>query len=494
MWLLSAHVSVPAVLLFIAAVLVCAAPLRRAVAGLPLLNRSWIRAAALLLLLVVANVWLVNGNRTEIPKGNYAFVGATVITGHLGGEPIADGVVLVDDRGKIAAVGPASQVPVPDGYELIDLEGKYLLPGLINAHGHLLMTGSRPEEEFRPPSILNDDLLLELLGAFLRSYPGRQLTLRLMERNAQVALRAGVTTLRSLGDPNWIDVKLRDRIARGEVLGPRLLVSGPILCVTGGHAHQIGQVIDGPDEGRRAVRRALRKGVDVIKIASTGGVSDSRRIGEAGELQMTPEEIAAITDEAHRKNTLVAAHAESAAGVKEALQAGVDSIEHGAELDEESLRLFKNNPNALRGYTTLHPTLAVVGPIAELTDEVREDPALYVVMANGIEIKERMITGYRQAVEGGVKIAVGTDAGISHHSSVWMEMKYFHELAGVPNDIALHLGTLGTAESIGVADITGSIDPGKSADLLIVNANPLDDLSALATPHLVVAAGTLVSP
>jgi imidazolonepropionase-like amidohydrolase len=496
-WLLARHVSVVGVLLFVAAMSICLPPLRRRLAAVPLLGRPSVLALMLLLLLVVANDRLVAGNRAEIEREPLALVGATVISGRLDAAPIEDAVVLVDDEGRISAVGARAEVPVPSGTRVIDLAGRYLMPGLVNAHAHLLMTGRKPDEKLEQSSlrtVMASDLLVELMTAFLRSYPGRQIVMALMEKNAQIALRAGVTTLRGLGDPNFVDVALRDRIARGEFLGPRLLVSGPLLCTTGGHAHQIALVFDGPDEARRAVRTAMRKGVDVIKIASTGGVTDSRRIGEAGELQMTPEEIAAVTDEAHRKNVLVAAHAESAQGVKEALRAGVDSIEHGAELDAESLRLFNNNPKSLRGYTTLHPTLAVVGPEMELTDEIRADPDRYVFYMNGQEIKRRMLIGYKQAVDGGVKVAVGTDAGITHHSSVWTEMRFFVEIGGLTNAEALHLGTLGTAESIGVDAITGSVEAGKFADFVIVDANPLDDLSTLANPRLVVAAGVVVDP
>jgi imidazolonepropionase-like amidohydrolase len=459
--------------------------------NIPLLRGRPARIAVCVLLLLCANLLLGTGESVDVERENTAFVGATIITGHRGEAPITSGVLLVGVDGLIQAVGDARSVPVPAGYRVIDLSGNFLLPGLINAHGHLLMDGREPGEPLDLERFAVPSWVMNALGAFLQTYPGRRLAVWQMEKNVESALYAGVTTLRGLGDPAFGDVEVRDRIKAGQTIGPRILASGPVLCVTGGHANQIGQVIDGPDEARRAVRIALQRHVDQIKIANTGGVSDSRRIGEAGELQMTPEEIEAVVDEAHRKNVLVAAHAESAQGVLEALRAGVDSIEHGAELDDEAIRLFKNNPNSLRGYTTLHPTLSVIAGDVELTAEVRSNPALFVMHSNGNVIKERMLAGFDRAVAEGVTIAVGTDAGIVRHAAVWKEMLYFTLFGGISNEDALHIGTLGTAESIGVADITGSIDVGKFADFLVVESDPIEDLNALAEPVFVVSEGVV---
>ncbi len=451
----------------------------------------WLRGTLAIVLLGSANALLGTGGSEPPQRVPTAFVGATVLTGHRDAAPIADAVVLVDADGRIADVGTKGVLPVPDGYEVVDLDGHTLLPGLLNAHAHLLLTGREPGEPLALERFAMPEWLMETLTALLDSYPGRWLALWQMEKNARSALEGGVTTLRGLGDPGFGDVQVRERIAAGQAVGPRVLASGPLICVTGGHGHPIGQVVDGPDEARRAVRKAVRRGVDHIKIASTGGVSDSRRLGEAGELQMTPEEIEAVTDEAHRKNILVAAHVESAQGVLEALRAGVDSIEHGAELSPEAIALFRENPKALRGFTTLHPTLSVIAGEMEISDAAREDPLLFVMVSNGIEIKRRILEGYRQARAGGVRVAVGTDAGIVRHDAVWKEMLYFVEIGGLSHAEALHLGTLATAESIGIADRTGSIEAGKSADLLVVAGDPLVDLHALDTPVLVVADGVV---
>ena len=493
-WALAQRVSWLSVICLLGALLLLVPLLRRKLSGLPLLLHGWVRAVVLLSLLLAANWLLANGDRPEIVRAPHAFVGATILTGEFERAAIEDGVVLVDAAGLIVEVGDRDGVDIPEGYDVVDLRGKVMLPGLLNAHGHLMLPGRPAGEAIELSNFAMPDWVMNSLAVLMRSYPGERLVLWQMQRNARLALEGGVTTLRGLGDPGFLDVELRDRIAAGRALGPRILASGPLLCTTGGHGHQIAQVIDGADEARRAVRNALFHRVDHIKVASTGGVSDSRRIGEAGELQMTPEEIAAVTDEAHRRKVLVAAHAESSEGVLEALRAGVDSIEHGASLDPEAIALFLDNPRSLRGYTTLHPTLSVIAGPLEVTDEVRANPALLVMVTNGMMIRDEMIAGYRQAVEAGVRIGVGTDAGIVSHRDVWKEMLYFVEQGGVTPEQALYWGTLGTARSIGVEALTGSIEVGKFADLLVVDADPRQRLDTLGSPYLVVAAGGIHEP
>jgi imidazolonepropionase-like amidohydrolase len=493
LWLLAERASIAAVAVALIGLALVLPPLRGVLAGRAVIGSARLRGAACIALLVLATVWLERADRYEIERGQTAFKGMTILTGLADHSPIEDGVVLVDASGRIAAVGTRANTPIPAGYRVIELRGKTLLPGLINAHGHLILPGrDRTDGAASTPGIAPPPWLADLILGLLETYPGRRLALWQMANNASRALRAGVTTLRGLGDPNFYDVELREQVVRGKRRGPRLLVAGPLLCVTGGHAHQIGHVFDGPDEGRRAVRNSLFHGVDTIKIASTGGVSDAKRIGEAGELQMTPEEIAAVVDEAHRKRVLVSAHAESREGVLEALRAGVDIIEHGAELDAEAIALFADNPESLRGYSTLHPTLSVLVSVGEPADALRDDPRRYVIAVNGARIKKAMITGYRQAVAAGVHIGVGTDAGIVDHASVWKEWVQMVEIGGLSNAEVIHTGTLATAQSIGIAEITGSIEVGKFADLLVVDGNPLTDLSTLSKPYLVVAAGALV--
>lgn len=494
-FLLTWHASWLAVLLSLLAAALFIPLTRRPLARLPLLGRPWLRVACFGIAIVFAHSVLDRSDYAEIERKARAFTGATILTGQPHSPPIEGGVLLVDEKGTIVDVGAASSVTIPPEFEVVDVSGRWLMPGLLNAHGHLLLPGMRdPDDPMDIGSLAMPKWVVDAMLGLLDTYVGKRLAVWQMERNTQSALLAGVTTLRSVGDPHYYDVVVRERIKNGRTIGPRLLVSGPILCVTGGHGNQIGLVFDGPEGARRAVRASLARGVDLIKIASTGGVSDSRRIGEAGELQMTPEEIAAVVGEAHRKHVLVASHAESAAGVNEALRAGVDNIEHGAELDDEAIGLFLHNPKALRGYTSYHPTLSVGHALPPMTNAIRDDPIARVMYLNGKEVTERVESGARTAVASGIGLGVGTDAGLVNHSAVWKEMKYLVQYTGISNREALYIGTLGTARSIGVDTTTGSIEGGKSADFIVLDANPIEDLSTLAEPRMVVAQGVVSRP
>ena len=493
-WLLSPRASVLASLLFVAAMVGTWPPVRRAITASGPLRIGWLRGGLLMTVLLLATWLLETRDTPELERRPRAFVGATVITGEADESAVPDAVVLADDSGTIVAFGPRGAVSIPDDFEVVDVGGRYLMPGLINGHGHLMLSGRDPTQKMELGRFALPDWLMTPIRWLMDSYVGRRLIQWQMERNVRSALLSGVTTLRGLGDPGFLDVVTRDRVAEGERIGPRLLVAGPVLCVTGGHAHQIGLVFDGPDEARRAVRKALSHRVDVIKIASTGGVSDSRRLGEAGELQMTPDEIRAVTDEAHRKNVLVTAHAQSTEGIKEALRAGVDTIEHGAALDEEAIALFLDNPESLRGYSTLHPTLSVALGEMVLDESVREDPVVFVMYQNGLQVREGVIAGFRTALENGIHIGVGTDAGIVSHDAVWRELQQFVDLGDVTPSRAIHMGTLASAQSIGIEDRTGSIARGKAADFIVLARDPRVDLSALAEPELVVAEGVVHRP
>ncbi|MGR9594464.1 amidohydrolase family protein [Bacillus thuringiensis] len=188
-----------------------------------------------------------------------------------------------------------------------------------------------------------------------------------MKKNALVALKSGVTTMRSVGEFFYQDVKLRDNIQAEKVIGPDLLVSGFFISATGDHgAPYLALETDGPWDGVKNVRKNVRQGVGLIKICVTGGVTDAKTIGEAGRIQLTEEEVLAICKEAHKIGMMVAAHVESTEGVRIDLKGGVDTIEHGAQMDDEIISLYKQNPNALRGYTSLIPAFQAAYPYALL--------------------------------------------------------------------------------------------------------------------------------
>jgi imidazolonepropionase-like amidohydrolase len=448
-----------------------------------------LRAGAIILLLVLCNVLVELYAHENLVRGRTALVGATIITGELDAADIRDGTVLISDDGKIVALGQKESLAVPQGYDVVDVSGKFIMPGLINAHAHMWMEGGDPQKPVDFSSYAAPRIVRKLGMSAIMSYPGLRVVASRMERNVQSALYGGVTTLRGVGDLDFLDVQLRDQVARGERVGPNLLAAGKIIAITGGHAAEMGRVVDGPVEARKAVREGIHERIDHIKICATGGVADSLRIGEAGELQMTPEEMRAVVDEAHRRNILVTAHAESAAGVKEALVAGVDNIEHGAIFDDEAADLFLNNPNSLRGYTSLHPTLSTLAGGLIINDETENHPVISVMNHNAAMLKEQFYGGFEKALAHGILVGVGTDSGVVAHNKVWVELKLFVEHGGVSPARAIHMGTLATARSIGVQDVTGSIEVGKRADLLVLARDPRDDLSLISNAERIIVNG-----
>jgi imidazolonepropionase-like amidohydrolase len=397
----------------------------------------------------------------------------------------ASGMTVLIRDGKITKIGTSSRTEIPPGHRVIDIGGRYLLPGLINAHTHLLM-GGKPSKELTAGK--KQDRAVGLTKTWL----GRKVVDALVKRHAVAALNSGVTTLRAVGDLNFSDVKLRDSIAAGKVAGPRILAAGSIITPTGGHGRALGTICDSPWEVRKAARRNILEQVDLIKICSTGGVMDARRLGEAGRPEMTLEEISAACEEAHKAGLMVASHTQSAEGIRLALLGGVDSIEHGAALDDSLVELFLHNPRALRGWSSMVPTLYPALAIARL------DPSLThlkpVNIANSRLVYEGMVAGVKKAMEAGVKVGVGTDASCPFvtHYGTWRELDYLVRFAGLSPETALRNATRVNAEILGIEDVTGSIEEGKSADLIVVERNPLEDVTALSKVTLVMAGDILL--
>ncbi len=243
---------------------------------------------------------------------------------------------------------------------------------------------------------------------------------------------------------------------------------------------------------KKAVRECLRHESDVIKILSTGGVTDAKRMGEAGRPQMTTEEIAAICDEAHRAGVKVMTHCESTMGIKEALLGGVDSIEHGAPITDDLIELFKNNPKSLNGHTTLVSTISAALDICELGPDLAK--VTDVIIQNGKMILDGMIEGLRTAVKNDIPMAMGTDASVPFvpHYEFWRELVYYQHFAGISNKRAINIATEQNAKLLGVDDVTGTLEVGKSADFVVYDGNPLEDLMVLENPVHVVYRGNLI--
>jgi imidazolonepropionase-like amidohydrolase len=389
-------------------------------------------------------------------------------------------------KGTITHIRPSSEDGVPADCQVINLSGKYVVPGLINAHAHLFGDG-------KPKAMISaSESRLQLIKNLLSSLPGKAFIKSRMKRNAQTALNAGVTTMRTAGDFANLDINLRDAINEGKFPGPRLITAGRSICVTGGHGALMAHVVDNPWDGRKAVRDCLRHGSDVIKILSTGGVMDAKRLGEAGRAQMTMEEISAICDEAHRGGYRVMTHCESTLGIREALQGGVDSIEHGAPITDDLVGLFKANPKALNGYTTLVSTLSAPMDLCELGVKILKIPE--VVQQNGEIIRDGMIEGLRTAINEGIAVGMGTDASVPFvpQYEFWRELVYYQYFAGVSNKKAINIATEQNAKLLGVENMTGTLEIGKSADFIVLDDDPLEELEALEDVVHVVYRGNII--
>lgn len=411
----------------------------------------------------------------------FALMHATLHTGDTAGTVLEDRTVVVGADGRISSVTRAEEADLAPGLLRIDGREKHLLPGLINAHAHLFADGRPLAALYTHPRISPATTRL------LRSPVGRQVLLRRTRRNALTQLSSGVTTLRTVGDVAHEVIETRDAIEAGRLTGPRILPSGPLMAITGGHgAPGIALIGDDPASARANARANIRAGAQAIKISATGGVTDATEIGYAGKPEMPEASMRAVCEEAHSAGILVAAHAQSQAGVLAALRAGVDTIEHGSSMSPEIVDLYRDNPASLRGFSAMIPTLQACMPLVRLENDLGE-----VVRANAEMVLEEMLSGIRSATEHDIRLGVGTDSGISFvtHSNFWREMHFLHTVAGLPRAAVLHTATQVNAEILGLQDVTGTVEPGRDADLLVVEGSPLDDLRHLARPWLVVARG-----
>ena len=343
-----------------------------------------------------------------------------------------------------------------------DREAACVTPGLVNAHAHLEMSG-----EPDPMSMVTTTTPMHRM-------------LRAVE-NARKSVRAGVTTVRDLGATENIAIELRDAIDSGSVAGPRVRAAGKVLCMTGGHGWPLGRAVDSPWEARKGVREQRLAGADCIKLIATGGVLTKGAV--PGLAQLTPEEMTAACEEAHRHGLRVGAHAIGTQGINDALRSGVDSIEHGHMLDDEAIALFKER----RAY--LVPTLTAPTCILE---HAKDGGQPEYVVRKAREINDHMMRNIRRAFEAGVKIAGGSDAGtpFNYHENYADEVLLMHKLLGMSPQQALHAATAVAADLIGLH--RGIIAPGEPADFLLLDTEIDRDMNALARPAAVFKAGVLV--
>lgn len=418
------------------------------------------------------------------PREPFALAHATVITGDAAGTTLEDTTVIVGGDGRIAAVAPSLATPIPDGCHMLDATGKVVMPGLINAHAHLFSDGKPLNPKLATPQGQR------ATAALMHSPLGRPYLAARAKASVMTQLNSGVTTLRTLGDVAYEAVTLRNRIEAGAMVGPRILASGPLLAVPEGHgAPLIALTGDDPATLASHTRTNIEHGANAIKIAATGGVTDAQKLGEAGSPQMSVDQMRAICDVAHEAGVIVGAHAQSPEGVRRALEAGVDTIEHGSALDDTMIGLFRHNPRALRGWSALIPTLSAGLPLTEIGQKTTG--ITDIQLSNSRTVVSGMVAGAADARKAGIRVGVGTDAAMTFVTQygTWRELDLLVKRAGFSTAEAIHAATQVNAEILGVGDATGSIEAGKAADLLVLDANPIIDLRALRQPALVVADG-----
>ncbi len=391
----------------------------------------------------------------------YAITNAKIITGDADANVLENRYIIVKD-GLISDITDDANKIV--GLKCVDLNGKYIMPGLINLHVHLPGSGMPKDTKKQ-----NKKAVRMLMGNPVTRY----IVYRLCANYAKVELMSGVTTIRTVGGLDDIDSRIRDNAARGKLL-PRVLASNMAVSVEGGHmAGLLAYEAKDPEDGRACVRKIAKTNPDLIKLMITGGVLDAQKAGEPGVLRMSPEIVRACTDEAHKLGYKVAAHVESTLGVKVALENGVDTIEHGAKLTDEELNLFRET-GAVH-VLTFSPSI----PLCKFDLTVSGGTELHKI--NGEVVFDGMLDCARKCLDNGITVGLGTDTACPFvtHYDMWRELNYFHKFLGVSNAQAIHTATAINAQIAGIDDITGTIAKGKSADMIVTDVNPLDNLEAL---------------
>lgn len=406
----------------------------------------------------------------------YAIINGNIITGNLDEGVIGGKSIIVED-GKIVDI--TSDEKVLDGLEKIDVDGKFIMPGLINLHVHLPGSGM-PKDTKKQNKKAVDFLMRHRLT--------RYIVYRLCASYAKVELMSGVTTIRTVGGLDDIDSKIRDRVAAGRIWAPRILASNMAISVKDGHmAGVLAYEAKDPEDGRRLVRKIAETRPNLIKLMITGGILDAKKEGEPGILRMSPDIVRACCEEAHSLGYKVAAHVESPEGVTVALEGGVDTIEHGGRIGEKEIELFKSNGSA---------QVLTISPVIPLSFfELEKSGGTELQKVNGKVVFDGMLQCARLCMKNGIPVGLGTDTACPYVTQydTWRELAYFKKFLGVSNSYAIHTATAVNAKIAGIDDITGSIEIGKSADLLILDGNPLDNLSALRYPRAVITRGHIIN-
>lgn len=402
----------------------------------------------------------------------YALTNCVILDGSEHMEPQTGKAVCIDGE-KIAEITDAQHIPA--GYETVDLGGRYVLPGLINMHVHLPASGKPKKKASDPKKLVK---LITSCGLM------NKIGVNMCEGYAKTELLSGVTTIRTVGGVADYDTRIRDLAAAGKILAPRVLASNMAVSVPGGHmAGSLAYEAHTAAEAAAFVEKIAGDKPDLIKLMITGGVLDAEVVGEPGVLRMPPALVKAACDKAHSLGMLVAAHVESPEGVIVALQNGVDSIEHGAQPTQEMLDLFK-----ARGafqISTISPAL----PYALFDRSISH--ATYEQQENGKIVFDGIIALAKANLASGVPVGLGTDVGCPYitHYDMWRELNHFVKYCSVTPAFALYSATKLNARLAGIGDVTGGVEIGKQADLIVCTDDPLKSPSALRTLDMVVKGG-----
>ena len=402
----------------------------------------------------------------------YALTNCVILDGSEHMEPQTGKAVCIDGE-KIAEITDAQHIPA--GYETVDLGGRYVLPGLINMHVHLPASGKPKKKASDPKKLVK---LITSCGLM------NKIGVNMCEGYAKTELLSGVTTIRTVGGVADYDTRIRDLAAAGKILAPRVLASNMAVSVPGGHmAGSLAYEAHTAAEAAAFVEKIAGDKPDLIKLMITGGVLDAEVVGEPGVLRMPPALVRAACDKAHSLGMLVAAHVESPEGVIVALQNGVDSIEHGAQPTQEMLDLFKER-GAFQ-ISTISPAL----PYALFDRSISH--ATYEQQENGKIVFDGIIALAKASLASGVPVGLGTDVGCPYitHYDMWRELNHFVKYCGVTPAFALYSATKLNARLAGIGDVTGSVEVGKQADLIVCTDDPLKSPSALRTLDMVVKGG-----
>ncbi|TFW35393.1 Xaa-Pro dipeptidase [Massilia horti] len=385
------------------------------------------------------------------------------------GKVLTDQTIVIEGE-RIAAVGPRASTAVPAGARVIDLSGATVLPGLVDAHTHL--TGNPTQHGYASLGV--SDIRSALYGAHA----------------AKVTLEAGFTAVRNVGAGGFGDVALRDAINDGELSGPRMRVAGYALGIQGGHCdnnllphdfHYVEKgVADGPWAARAKVREMAKYGADVIKICASGGVLSKG--DEPGAQQYTLEEMQAIVDEAHKLGRRVAAHAHGASSIRDAILAGVDSVEHASLIDDEGIKLARERGTYLVMDIYNDDYILQEGEKAGMLPES---------LAKEKALGQLQRDNFRKAYKGGAKMAFGTDAGVYPHGDNARQFRYMVQYGMTPMQ-AIQAATINAADLLGWKDRIGSVSVGKYADLIAVKGDPLADPAELTRVNFVMKGGAVV--